>query len=127
MTSDNLPPDLRPFWDRRYLTLFERVRQIRDPVKLRVLQELLDGRWHDERDLVRLVKKYRFLGSVGLGTLVDQLLRVVDPEFVEQKDEADRVSGRKYKLNANYVGLTRAAFHTFTRRAFRPGSGPIGG
>lgn len=116
-----MPSDLQngdaaanPFYRPEFRVLFDRVRQIKDPVKLRILQQLLDGEWHDENELVRLAKKFRYTGSVGLGMMIEQIRRLVDETFVIQEGKPMPMRS-KYKLNDNFVGLTRAAFHTFSR------------
>lgn len=113
--QSNIDPTLAPFFRPEYQVLFDRVRQIKDPVKLRILQQLLDGEWHNETELVRLAKKFRYMGSVGLGILFEQIRRVVNDEFVEQEGVPKMPTYKRFKIKENYVGLTRAAFHTFAR------------
>lgn len=113
-SEKNINSNLKEFFQPIFKVFFDRVRQIKDPVKIRILQQLLDGNWHDENELVRLIKKYRFIGPVGIGMLVEQIRRLVNEDFL-LSGKGNIPTDSKYKLNDNYVGLTRAAFHTFSR------------
>lgn len=100
--------DENRFYKPTYSTLFNKVKDIKAPIKNEILIALLDGKWHSELELIRVTKKkHGFLGPVTLGTMVGSLNHSIKNNYLQKKV----VNGKMYyKLNDNYVGLTRAAY-----------------
>lgn len=84
------------------------LRSIRDKAKNDVLQEMLDGEWHDEKKLIRIAKKSRYLGTVSFGMMMYSLKDSICHDFLIKKIMND--GKNYYKIHDNFVGLARAAF-----------------
>jgi hypothetical protein len=101
------------FFKPDYSNLFNKIKDIRTPVKNEILRALLDGQWHSELDLIRITKrKQNYMGAVTLGTMINSLNHCLKNNYLERK-----VIGGKmyYKISDNYVGLTRAAYRFDTK------------
>ncbi len=99
---------IKNYYKPDYDTLFNKIKDIKTPVKNDILRSLLDGAWHSELELIRIAKKkQKYVGSVTLGTIVHSLNHVVKNDYVEKKVVNEKMY---YKLSDNYVGLTRAAY-----------------
>jgi hypothetical protein len=102
---------LKNYYKPDYTALFNKIRDIKAPVKNDILVSLLDGNWHSELDLIRIAKKkQKYMGAVTLGTMVNSLNHLLKSDYVEKKV----IEGKMYyKISDNYVGLTRAAYNKF--------------
>lgn len=89
--------------------LIEELQHIQDRAKHGVLKALLDGEWHNEKELIRIAKKERYIGSVSFGMMMLSFCEIVDKRFLMKKIVAE-TSEPQYKINDNFVGLARAAF-----------------
>ncbi|MBY9006780.1 MAG: hypothetical protein KGD63_08485 [Candidatus Lokiarchaeota archaeon] len=99
---------IKKYYKPDYDKLFNKIKNIKTPVKNDLLKALLDGSWHSELELIRIAKKQqRYVGFVTLGTIVHSLNHVLTNDYVEKKIINEKMY---YKLSDNYVGLTRAAF-----------------
>ncbi|MFX0137627.1 MAG: hypothetical protein ACFFDN_28570 [Candidatus Hodarchaeota archaeon] len=96
------------FYKPSYSHLFNKIKDIKTPIKNEILIALLDGQWHSELELIRVTKKqHGFVGAVTLGTIIHALNHTIKNNYLQKKI----VNGKMYyKLNDNYVGLTRAAY-----------------
>ncbi|MFX1302039.1 MAG: hypothetical protein ACFFBV_13145 [Promethearchaeota archaeon] len=96
------------FYKPSYSLLFNKIKDIKTPIKNEILIALLDGQWHSELELIRVTKKQHvFVGAVTLGTMIHVLNHTIKNNYLQKKI----VNGKMYyKLNDNYVGLTRAAY-----------------
>ena len=99
------------FYKPSYSSLFNKIKDIKTPVKNDILVGLLDGNWHSELDLIRIAKRQqKFMGAVTLGTMVNSLNHTLRNNYVEKK----LIDGKMhYKISDNYVGLTRAAYNKY--------------
>ena len=99
---------LRKYYKPNYSKLFNKIKEIKTPVKNDLLVALLDGQWHSELELIRIgKKKQQFLGAVTLGTIISSLNQNLSSGYLEKKV----IDGKMfYKISDNYVGLTRAAY-----------------
>ena len=99
---------IKKFYKPDYSQLFNKIKQIRTPIKNDILVALLDGNWHSELELIRIAKKeQKYVGSVTLGTMIEGLNSNIKNNYLEKKT----IDGKMYyKLSDNYVGLTRAAY-----------------
>jgi cobalamin biosynthesis Co2+ chelatase CbiK len=102
---------LKKYYRPDYSQLFNKIKDIKTPVKNEILMCLLDGSWHSELDLIRIAKKkQKFMGAVTLGTMVNSLNHTLKNDYVERKV----INGKMfYKISDNYVGLTRAAYNKY--------------
>lgn len=102
---------MKKYYKPDYSKLFNKIKNIKTPVKNNILQALLDGSWHSELELIRIARKQEnFIGSVTLGTMVSSLNHILRNDYLEKK----QINGKMYyKLSDNYVGLTRAAYTKF--------------
>ncbi|MBD3211682.1 MAG: hypothetical protein GF311_03665 [Candidatus Lokiarchaeota archaeon] len=102
---------MKKYYKPDYSKLFNKIKNIKAPVKNKLLRALLDGAWHSELELIRIARKQEnYIGSVTLGTMVNSLNHVLKNDYLERK----QVNGKMYyKLSDNYVGLTRAAYTKF--------------
>jgi len=100
--------DENRFYKPSYSNLFNKIKDIKTPIKNEILIALLDGRWHSELELIRVTKKqYGFVGPVTLGTMVGALNHTIKNNYLQKKF----VNGKLYyKISDNYIGLTRAAY-----------------
>jgi len=103
------------FYKPNYSNLFNKIKDIKTPIKNDILMALLDGKWHSELDLIRVTKKqYGFVGAVTLGTMIHSLNHIIRNNYLQKKI----VDGKLYyKISDSYVGLTRAAYR-FTPKTF---------
>jgi len=103
---------LKKYYKPDYSQLFNKIRDIKAPIKKEILIGLIDGVWHSELDLIRIAKKKRkYMGAVTLGTMIHSLNHSLKNDYVEKKV----VNGKLYyKISDNYVGLTRAAYNKYT-------------
>ena len=103
---------LKQYFKPDYSQLFNKIRDIKSPIKKEILIGLIDGVWHSELDLIRIAKKqHKYMGAVTLGTMIHALNHVLKNDYVEKKV----VNGKLYyKISDNYVGLTRAAYNKYT-------------
>lgn len=108
---------LKKYYKEEYSALFNKIKGIRTPVKNDIITSLLDGKWHSERDLIRMAKKqqYNYLGAVTLGTMVSSINNVVKSNYVEKEFIAGAMH---YKISENYIGLTRAAYTKYSFRVY---------
>ncbi|MGV9141442.1 MAG: hypothetical protein ACOC1X_00730 [Promethearchaeota archaeon] len=99
---------IKKFYKPDYSHLFNKIKQIRTPIKNDILVALLDGNWHSELELIRIAKKeQKYVGSVTLGTMIEGLNSNIQNNYLEKKT----IDGKMYyKISDNYVGLTRAAY-----------------
>jgi len=102
---------MKKYYKPDYSKLFNKIKNIKTPVKNNILQALLDGSWHSELELIRIARKQEnYIGSVTLGTMVSSLNHILRNDYLERK----QINGKMYyKLSDNYVGLTRAAYTKF--------------
>jgi hypothetical protein len=101
------------FYNPNFIEMFNKIKQIRVPVKSDLLRALLDGKWHSERELVRMAKKQQYMGSVTLGTMMLGFNNCFNNTYVEKKF----INGvLHYKISDNFVGLSRAAFSKYRFR-----------
>ena len=100
--------DQNSFYKPSYSNLFNKIKDIKTPIKNEILIALLDGQWHSELELIRVTKKqHNFVGSVTLGTMVGALNHTIKNNYLQKKI----VNGKLYyKISDSYVGLTRAAY-----------------
>lgn len=91
-----------------YSSLFNKIKDLKAPIKNEILVALLDGQWHSELELVRITKKQHvFVGPVTLGTMVRTLNHTIKNNYLQKKF----VNGKTYyRISSNFVGLTRAAY-----------------
>lgn len=104
------------FYKPNYSNLFNKIKDIKIPVKNEILMTLLDGQWHSELDLIRVTKKKQnYMGAVVLGTMVNSLNHYIKNNYLERKV----INGKMYyKISDSYVGLTRAAFRLNPKSIF---------
>ncbi len=96
-----------------YSILFNKIKDIKTPIKNEILIALLDGHWHSELELIRVTKKqHGFIGAVTLGTMIESLNHFIKNNYLQKKIVNDKMF---YKISDNYVGLTRAAYRFETR------------
>ncbi len=101
---------LKEYFKPDYKVMFDRIKDIRFPVKNDLLMILLDGQWHTETELVRIAKKQQFMGAVTLGTMVNSINANLRNDYVEKRI----INGEMcYKIADNYVGLSRAAYSKY--------------
>lgn len=103
--------DLAPFYKPHYTELLFRIQEIRDRAKIAVLQLLADGQWHSQIDLMRVARRTRFIGEVSFGMMMDQMRELLGPDFLACSIDSD--NERFFKIQDNYVGLTRAAYFKY--------------
>ena len=99
-----------------YSILFNKIKDIKTPIKNEILMALLDGHWHSELELIRITKKqYGYIGAVTLGTMINSLNHMIKNNYLEKKLVNSKLY---YKISDNYVGLTRAAYRFDAKRFF---------
>ncbi|TFF83767.1 MAG: hypothetical protein EU552_02700 [Promethearchaeota archaeon] len=110
--SDIVQPNLfKKYYRPDYSHLFNKIKDIKTPVKNGILMGLLDGNWHSELELIRMAKKkQKYMGAVTLGTMVNSLNHSLKNDYVEKKVMNGKLH---YKISDNYVGLTRAAYNKY--------------
>lgn len=94
-----------------YSNLFREIKQIH-PVKNDILMALLDGNWHSENEIIKVIrKKHQYMGSVTLASMISSLNRILKKNhYLEKKIIYDKIF---YKLSDNYLGLTKTLFTRF--------------
>ncbi|MFX1354215.1 MAG: hypothetical protein ACFE8V_05840 [Promethearchaeota archaeon] len=102
---------LKKYYKPDYSSLFNKIKNIKVPVKNEILIGLSDGNWHSELDLIRIAKRQqKYMGAVTLGTMINSLNASLKSDYVEKR----MMDGKLYyKISDNYVGLTRAAFNKY--------------
>ena len=102
---------LKKYYKPNYSQLFNKIKDIKTPVKNEILMSLLDGNWHTELDLIRVAKqKMRYMGAVTLGTMIHSLNHHLKNDYLEKKMINGKLS---YRISDNYVRLTRAAYNKY--------------
>ena len=102
---------LKKYYRPDYSHLFNKIKDIKTPVKNGILMGLLDGNWHSELELIRIAKKkQKYMGAVTLGTMVNSLNHSLKNDYVEKRVMNGKLH---YKISDNYVGLTRAAYNKY--------------
>ena len=103
---------LKKFYKPDYSQLFNKIRDIKAPIKKEILIGLIDGGWHSELDLIRIAKRqHKYMGAITLGTMIHSLNHSLKSDYFQKKV----VNGKLYyKISDNYVGLTRAAYNKYT-------------
>lgn len=96
------------YYKPKYSVIFNKIKDIRAPLKSDIIIALMDGNWHSERDLIRLAKKQQqCIGAVTLGTMISSLNHMLSSNYVEKQ----MIEGKLYyKISDSFVGLTRAAY-----------------
>lgn len=103
---------LKKYYKPDYSQIFNKLKNIKTPVKNEILISLLDGSWHTELDLIRIAKKkMSYIGAVTLGTMIHSLNHHLKNDYVERKVINGKLS---YRISDNYVGLTRAAYNKYS-------------
>ncbi len=93
--------------------LFNKIKDIKTPVKNELIITLLDGEWHSETELIRIAKKkHVYAGSVLVGTMINSLNSSFKTSYLKRKILNGEIH---FKISDNYVGLTRAAFTRYQR------------
>ena len=83
---------IKEYFKPDYSALFNRIKQIKTPVKNDILIGLLDGNWHSELDLIRIARKQqKYMGAVTLGTMVNSLNHALKTDYVEKKVVNDKI------------------------------------
>ncbi|MFW9866310.1 MAG: hypothetical protein ACFFEN_09465 [Candidatus Thorarchaeota archaeon] len=101
------------FYKPDYSLLFNKIKDIKTPIKNEILIALLDGQWHSELELIRVTKKrHGFVGAVTLGTMINSLNHSIKNNYLQRKVVNNKLY---YKISDNYVGLTRAAYRFDTK------------
>ena len=96
------------YYKPKYSVIFNKIKDIRAPLKNNIIIALMDGNWHSERDLIRLAKKQqRGIGAVTLGTIISSLNHMLNSNYVKKNILEGKLY---YKISDNYIGLTRAAY-----------------
>jgi len=104
------------FYKPGYSILFNKIKDIKTPIKNEILMSLLDGFWHSENELIRITKKqHGYIGAVTLGTMINSLNHMIKNNYLEKKIVNNKLY---YKISDNYVGLTRAAYRFDAKRFF---------
>ena len=104
----------KKYYKPSYSVLFNKIKDIKAPIKNEIIKSLLDGQWHSELELIRITKRQRqYMGAVTLGIMVNNLNLLLNNNYVQTKIINNKLH---YKLSDNYVGLTRAAYRFETRR-----------
>jgi hypothetical protein len=106
----------KDFYKPNYSILFNKIKDIKAPIKNEILIALLDGQWHSELELIRITKKrHEFIGAVTLGTMIISLNHMIKNNYLEKKVVNSKLY---YKISDNYVGLTRAAYRFDAKNFF---------
>ncbi len=108
--SDNTPDIEDIYYKPNYTMLLNRIQEIKDVRKNKLLEKLLDGEWHSENELVRFARKFGYIGVVTLGTMINSLKQRIDSKFLVSKSIKDI---NYYKISDNFVGLARAAYSNY--------------
>ncbi|MHA2283876.1 MAG: hypothetical protein ACXAC5_23800 [Promethearchaeota archaeon] len=104
------------FYNPIYSVLFNKIKDIKTPIKNEILRALLDGQWHSELELVRVTKKrYGFVGAVTLGTMINSLNHSIKNNYLQKKVFNNKLY---YRISDNFVGLTRAAYRFDAKKFF---------
>ncbi|MFX0082832.1 MAG: hypothetical protein ACFE94_13865 [Candidatus Hodarchaeota archaeon] len=104
------------FYKPGYSVLFNKIKDIKTPIKNEILMALLDGQWHSELELIRITKKqHGYIGAVTLGTMINSLNHMIKNNYLEKKIVNTKLY---YKISDNYVGLTRAAYRFNAKKFF---------
>lgn len=104
------------FYNPIYSVLFNKIKDIKTPIKNDILRALLDGQWHSELELIRVTKKqHGFVGAVTLGTMINSLNHSINNNYLQKKVVNEKLF---YKISDNYVGLTRAAYRFDVKKFF---------
>ena len=89
--------------------VIQKIKDIKTPVKNDLLMALLDGRWHSENALLKIIRKtFQYVGSVTLASMT----LAINKEFQTNNYLQKKIVNGQiyYKLSENYCGLTRAAY-----------------
>jgi len=62
--------------------ILNKLSSLNNPIELEILNLLIDGKWHRENELIRVVKKIRICGSVGLGLILNKLNKSVNYQLI---------------------------------------------
>lgn len=108
----NISTLMKIYFKPEYSNLFKKITLLDAPVKNDLLIALLDGQWHSENELLKIIrKKYQYMGSVTLASMTLALNRDFQTNnYLQKKIINGKVS---YKLSENYLGLTKAAYTKF--------------
>ncbi|MHA1897583.1 MAG: hypothetical protein ACTSU2_09340 [Promethearchaeota archaeon] len=99
-----------------HVMMMKNIKNIRDKAKSDVIQLLLDGEWHNEKELLRIAKRSRFIGSVGFGMMIYSINEMVSVDFIIR--QKGRIDEYYYKIKDNYIGMARAAFNNYSENIF---------
>ncbi len=109
-TGENISDNEDDHYNPEYQEMFNKLKNIKTPLKNDLVKALLDGQWHSERELVRMAKKHQYMGAVTLGTMMRSFNLNFNNNYVEKKF----INGiLHYKISDNYVGLSRAAYSRY--------------
>jgi hypothetical protein len=107
--SDNTPDIEDIYYKPNYTMLLNRIQEIKDVRKNKLLEKLLDGEWHSENELVRFARKFGYIGVVTLGTMINSLKQRIDSKFLVSKSIKDI---NYYKISDNFCKLNFSYFST---------------
>lgn len=107
----NISTLMRIAFKPEYSNIFNKITNINAPVKNDILMALLDGKWHAESQILRIIRKQNaYLGAVTLSSMINTLNQQTGNNYVQKKIVNGRVY---YKISNNYIGLTKVAFTKF--------------
>ena len=100
---------MKIYFKPEYSNLFKKIKNINTPIKNDLLIAFLDGRWHSENEIIKVIKKkYKYIGPVTLASMTSSFNRDFKINNYLQKKIID--GQIFYKLSDNYKNLTRVAF-----------------
>lgn len=107
----NVSTLLKIYFKPEYSNVFNKIKDIKTPVKNHILVSLLDGKWHAESEILRITRKQNaYVGTVTLSSMINTLNHQTGGNYLQKKIVNGRVY---YKISNNYIGLTKAAFTKF--------------
>ena len=90
-----------------------------DKARLSIIKILTDGEWHDLTSLVRVAKKYRPIGLVGVGMALNQIQNFVgfkifenDSQPVPETITSAAKLDSSWRIRDEFMGVIRAVVST---------------
>nr|MDO8113420.1 hypothetical protein [Candidatus Sigynarchaeota archaeon] len=83
-----------------------------DKARYYILKIMVDGEWHNLTSLLRVAKKYRPIGLVGVGMALNSLQASIGCDIFENETEhessAADIVDSSWKIKDDYMGILRA-------------------
>ncbi len=83
----------------------------KDSVKRKLLMMLSDGSWHNEYELIRVLKKERTMGFISFGVIIESINEEVHSMFINVGKSENQTT--QYRINPKHLSILKKSLATY--------------